>query len=98
MKVVYNTDFGGFYLSEEAWEYIIDYCYDHSMDVPDRHSINRTHPALVAVVEELGHNAAGELAELEIFESLDDRYYIEEYDGREIVLTPSTIEWVNAYH
>jgi hypothetical protein len=98
MKVVYNSCYGGYGLSEKAIKFIKDYCNNHGMPVPSDddfvyHNIKRTHPALVAAVETLGNEVNGDFADLKIFESKDDRYYIEDYDGKETVHTPSNIKW-----
>ena len=46
------------------------------------------------VVEDLGSAANGSFAELAIAEIEGNRYYIDEYDGNEVVQTPDTINWV----
>lgn len=54
----------------------------------------RNDPALVQVVEELGDKASGEFAELRIAEIEEgQRYRIEDYDGRETVMTPLDYDW-----
>lgn len=58
------------------------------------HDIERNDPALVQVVEELGEEANGEFAELRIAEVEEgQRYRIDEYDGRESVMTPLDYDW-----
>ena len=48
--------------------------------------IERTDPALVATVRELGEEANGNYADLEIVEIPDDvKWYIEDYDGMESI-------------
>lgn len=48
--------------------------------------LKRTDPALVQVVEELGEEASGAFAELEVVEIPDDiDWYIHDYDGLETV-------------
>jgi len=83
-KVVINTCYGGFGLSEKACKMLgIDSEYDH-VDI-DRHNKN-----LINVVETLGDEANGECAELKIVEIPDDvDYIIEEYDG---------LEWISESH
>ena len=52
--------------------------------------IDRTHPLLIKVVEELGEEANTEVSELKIVEIPDDvEWEIEEYDG---------MEWVSEKH
>lgn len=66
---------------------------DHNepVDVNDIKTINnwdieRNDPALVATVRELGEEANGDCADLEIVEIPDDvKWHIEEYDGMESI-------------
>lgn len=47
---------------------------------------NRTNPHLIAVIEEMGEEADGTFASLEIIEIPDDvSWYIDDYDGMETV-------------
>ncbi|MDY6834171.1 MAG: hypothetical protein SVY53_05150 [Chloroflexota bacterium] len=82
MKVVINRDYGGFGLSEKAYEELglewdgfgYEYFYD------------RSDPKLVAVVEKLGEEANGRFAKLKVVEIPDDvEWEISDYDGMEIV-------------
>lgn len=95
-KVVYSHGFGGFDLTDEAITYIEDYCISHNIPFPWIEDINlhipRHHPALVECVEILGEKA-GE--RLDIIEIDEDRYWIREYDGDEIIYTPNTIDWIH---
>lgn len=84
MKVVINRCFGGFSLSEKAYEFLglewdwYGYKYsDYSLRADSR---------LVECVETLGEKASGSLAELKVVEIPDDVYWeIEEYDGVESI-------------
>jgi len=86
-KVVINTCYGGFGLSEESLE-----DYKKRKNITDENfyhwDIPRDCPDLVAMVEE-GVNLDyldGQFAELKIVEVPDDvNWYIEEYDGMEHV-------------
>lgn len=109
-KVVYNNCFGGFSLSKEAGQWLLD----HNIEEPHKHDIEqslhwieedsvfrsiyskipRHHPLLVQCVEELGEAANGECAELAIEEIYGDVYKIDEYDGNETVETQDTIDWI----
>ncbi len=52
----------------------------------DNHSMARNDPDLVAVIEELGKDANGEYADIEVVEIPDGvDWYIDEYDGCEKV-------------
>ena len=56
--------------------------------------IERTDPALVQVVEELGDKANGKYAKLCIYEvPAGTLYRIDEYDGNESVETKDTYDW-----
>ena len=58
-----------------------------------RSFLKRHDPDLVAVVEALGKEVNGTFSELDIEEIDEDKYFIEEYDGRETVVTPYDICW-----
>ena len=58
-----------------------------------RSFLKRHDPDLVAVVEALGKEVNGTFSELDIEEIDEDKYFIEEYDGRETVVTPDDICW-----
>lgn len=82
MKIVINTCFGGFSLSETACKEMgIEWDgYGFAREIP------RDDPRLVAVVEKLGEEADGLCADLEVVEIPDDvDWEIERYDGRERV-------------
>ena len=84
MKVVINRCFGGFGLSEKAYEFLglkwdgYGYKYiDHDL---------RTDAKLVECVETLGEEADGRFAELNVVEIPDDvNWEIDEYDGLETI-------------
>lgn len=84
-KVVLNGCFGGFGLSQKAYEYLglewdgFGHCDD----------FDRDDKTLVACVEALGEEANGDDANL-IIEEYDDEnytYYIDDYDGLETLVT-----------
>jgi len=82
MKVVKNSCYGGFSLSEEAYNYLDlpwdGYGYDFNN--------HRDDPKLVEAVEALGTKASGTCANLVIVEIPDDvEWFIDEYDGWETV-------------
>ena len=79
MKIVINECYGGFSLSERACMVLDCRPYDYS-----EHEM-RNDPQLVEVVEDLGHDASGRLAELEVVEIPDSAtdWVIFDYDGME---------------
>ena len=83
MKIVINTCFGGFGLSDEALAR-----YNELAGTKEEYhwQIERNDPFLVQVIEELGNKAAGKYAELKIVDIPEDvDWYIDEYDGNESV-------------
>lgn len=120
-KIVYNTCFGGFGLSDAAvlrygelkgirfylekgqWSTVfwllppeerVDNGANQSFWAD---SIERDDPILVQVVEELGEAANGDYADLHITEiSSGTLYRIDEYDGRERVMTVENYTWRTA--
>lgn len=89
-KVVYNSCYGGFGLSEKAKNLLNELkgeevCY---YDLP-RHDKD-----LVAVVEELGSEANDMFASIRVATINSDRYRISEYDGWEQVITPEEEQYI----
>lgn len=83
MKVVINTCYGGFGLSDEAME---EYCSRKGLNKDEIGSwdIIRDDPILIEIVERMGKDAGGTFSRLKIVEIPDDvNWYIAEYDGRE---------------
>ena len=77
-KIVINKCFGGFGLSDKAWE-LLHYTGAY-IDIP------RDSPSLVKVVEELGPKANGECSTLKVVEIPEDiEWEIQVYDGLEHV-------------
>lgn len=60
----------------------------------DHRSIVRHDPILVQVVEELGEEANGQCADLQIFQTESNQYQIEEYDGNETVVVSYDDSWI----
>ncbi len=82
MKVVKNSCYGGYALSEEAYKYL-DLPWDGYGYEFENH---RENPRLVEVVEALGNKASGRCSNLRIVEVPDDaEWFIDEYDGWETV-------------
>lgn len=84
-KLVINSDFGGFSLSDQAWE---RYCqqkgWDHTDENMHDRMIERDCPILVDIVESMGKEANGRHAELKVVAIPADVYWeLADYDGRE---------------
>lgn len=79
-KVVINTCFGGFSLSEEAYKLLGIEWDGYGYAYNDK----REDPKLIKVVEKLGKKANGYCAKLKVVQIPSDiEYKIEEYDGAE---------------
>lgn len=94
-KIVYNACFGGYGLSEAA---IMRYADIKGINIAiggfSVYDIERTDPALVQVVEELGEAANGTSAALRITKlPAGTLYRIDEYDGSESVMTQDDYIW-----
>jgi hypothetical protein len=81
MKIVINSDFGGFSLSKAAYNELgipwdeFGFC-----------TFERSDPRLVSCIEKLGSAANGKHAELKIVEIPDDiEWEIERHEGKEWV-------------
>lgn len=90
MKIVINSCYGGFGLSENAFA---EYCKRKNLDPNEtgEWDIPRDDSDLIDIVETMGlEESSGDFASLKIVEIPDDvDWYIEEYDG---------IEWVAERH
>jgi hypothetical protein len=83
MKIIINTCYGGFGLSEKALALFNE--RSGTVNTYGR-DITRNNPILVEIVEQLGEAADGGFAELKVVEIPDDvKWQIEEYDGNEWV-------------
>ena len=93
MKIAVNRDWGGFGLSEVAYNELgipwdeYGYIENSDLGIQSRNQYAyRTDPRLIAVVEKLGKAASGSLACVEIVEIPDGiDWTIDEYDGMETV-------------
>ena len=87
MKVVINVCYGGFDLSDEAVERYLELRPDIDATYFNTWEVDRTDPALIQVVEELGDQASFEFGtNLKIVEIPDGvKWHIAEYDGAEWV-------------
>ena len=83
MKIVINSCYGGFGLSDKALEL---YNTLANADVQYAGGLERNDPVLVHVVETLGDKANGRFAKLRIVEIPDNvNWVISEYDGNESI-------------
>lgn len=90
-KVVINSCYGGFGLSDKA----ISRLKELGLEFRWEHDIPRHHPLLVQVVEELEDEASGSYAKLEVVEIYSKLYQVTEYDGFEGIKTPGDhVDWV----
>lgn len=85
-KVVINTCYGGFGLSEKADALYCAYA-NITPDSYSKYDVARDDPILLQVIEQLGiDECSGGFAELKVVEIPDDvEWGIEEYDGKEWV-------------
>lgn len=84
MKVVVNKCFGGFGLSEKAYEFLGLPWDNHGSKYRDYSE--RTDPKLIECVETLGEEANGWAARLMVVEIPDDiEWEISDYDGIETI-------------
>jgi len=82
MKIAINKCYGGFGLSEKAYEYL-GIKWDN---FGCKYNYKRTDNLLIKCIEELGKKANGRYADLKIIEIPDDvDFIIEDYDGMEWV-------------
>ena len=97
MKVVINSSYGGFDLSQEAIKYIgmksrDDYLSTKKPRITEDElwsswKIERHDPKLVDVVEKLGTKSWGFCAQLKVVEIPNGTdYYIYDYDGMETII------------
>ena len=80
MKIVINSCYGGFSLSDEALQCLeCEYSFEYDY--------RRTDPALISVVENLGELASGFLSSLHVVEIPDEAtdWELNDYDGVEYV-------------
>ena len=92
-KIVFNACFGGFGVSQAAWERYVEL----GGKAESGWDIERTDPILVQVVEELGERANGMCARLYIADvPAGTKYRIDEYDGSESVMTIDDYDWRTA--
>lgn len=97
MKVVINTCYGGFSISEEAFKLLnlkwlgYGFINNETFNIKSNNPYEyRTYTPLVNVVEQLGERANGKVAKLKIVEIPDNvDWYIDDYDG---------VESINEYH
>ena len=88
-KVVINTCFGGFLLSNVAQNWLQEHYNISNFKELSRHDYR-----LVECIEALGDKASGTFSELKIIEIEGRVYKIDEYDGNETIIEPDDINWI----
>lgn len=92
-EVVYNKCYGGFNISQEAMQWLLDHgfkSHEYSMYPLDRYKffdpvIQRHNPLLIQCVKELGKKANGLFCDLDIAKIDSNAYQIIDHDGKEYV-------------
>lgn len=92
-KIVYNSCYGGFALSNKGISRLKELGAEYNKDY-GFYYIKRHDYRLIQTIEELGEEASGTCSKLKIDTIYGDRYRIDEYDGRETVIEPSDGEWI----
>lgn len=82
-KVVINSCYGGFWLSNKAQKWLQEH-----YNISDFEELPRHDPRLIECVETLGSEANVQFSELTIVKIPGNKYKIEEYDGLESIITP----------
>jgi hypothetical protein len=102
VKVVYNDCYGGFSLSNEALDWLLERgskgveLYEEViLGIKGTWRGPRHDPLLIECIETLGEKANGRFGKLEIHELNGPKYIIDEYDGMEYVQEPGDIEWID---
>lgn len=92
-KILYNAWYGGFSLSKLALK---EYTR-RTGKFANHGNVDRADPDLVAVVEDLGAKANGLCTDLKIRElPPGTRYRVDEYDGKERIITIDEYDWKTA--
>lgn len=98
VKVAYNACYGRFSLSRAATE-LLNQRKGSQVADPDYGFIEcgRHDTDLIAVIEELGEDAAsGAYSKIVVREIEGNLYRVTEYDGYESIETPDSTDWVCA--
>lgn len=106
-KVVVNSCYGGFGLSDKAMKLLaerkghpiyFDTFTHYKFLLEDDNPGSRYYPPhdkdLVEVVEELGSKANGPFANLKVVTITKPLYKIRDYDGIESIETPEDVDWI----
>lgn len=96
-KIVYNSCFGGFSLSDKAKKLWIERGGDPEALKSWSMFKWRADPILVDIVEKELNLSGGSFSDLQIAEvPAGSKYRIDEYDGNERVMTVDDYEWLTA--
>ena len=94
LKVVINSCYGIFKLSEQAFELLKKAKLEKGQDITTIVKVPRHDKDLVQIVEKLGSKAAsGDCAKLKVEKLHQPIYRIENYDGKETVVYPEDQKW-----
>ena len=101
MKVVYNSDYGGYFVPGDV---VVDlfpeaagldpFTHEYQLFGDAADDMPRHDARLVAAVEAYIAKVGEDDTSLAVADVSGDRYWIEDYDGKETVRTPETIPWV----
>lgn len=91
-KVVINSCYGGFNLSEVAEKWLKEHYGITNPEFLERHDSR-----LVECVEVLGEKANGMCADLVVRTIDSNMYRINEYDGAETIEVPDSIYWTEIH-
>lgn len=94
--VVYNATYGGFALSEKALTWLEERAVSREEMGYQGTDMDRHDQLLALCVMTLGSEANGVSASLKVHRLTDEKYWIDEYDGSESVVEPSTMRWITA--
>jgi hypothetical protein len=95
-RAVINKCYGGFGLTDLAK---LRYRELTGRELVGNYVLDRHDPILLRVVEELGDAASCLYSKLVIAEFEGDLYHLDDYDGIESIVTPTTIaeRWIDAH-
>ena len=102
VKVVYNTQYGGFSISKKCAEWMSARGHKEAIRLLEGQAGEfygffdgpRHDSLLVMAVEKLKEEASGDMANLAVKKLKGKKYFIREYDGAESVVEPQDVKWI----